>query len=152
MSTLNLHDCISLKAYLIWEQEGRPEGRESEHWLRAESDVLGAVGPEKKSRKTTTKKTRKKTANGGKTQASRANGTKKKSVAADDLTRIKGVGKVIAEKLNGIGVKTFAQVADWKAKDIGEIDQKLAFKGRIRREDWVSQAKVLAGGGESTLH
>jgi len=35
-------DCIRrvrLRAYLIWEREGRPEGRETEHWLAAEREV-----------------------------------------------------------------------------------------------------------------
>jgi DUF2934 family protein len=30
---------IALAAYCLWEQEGRPQGRDVEHWLRAE-DVL----------------------------------------------------------------------------------------------------------------
>ena len=31
------HDQIALAAYSIWEQEGRPQGREVDHWLRAEN-------------------------------------------------------------------------------------------------------------------
>ena len=27
------------RAYAIWESEGRPEGKEVEHWLRAEAEV-----------------------------------------------------------------------------------------------------------------
>ena len=30
------HEEISLIAYGIWEQEGRPKGKEAEHWLLAE--------------------------------------------------------------------------------------------------------------------
>jgi Protein of unknown function (DUF2934) len=30
---------VRLRAYLIWEREGRPEGREVEHWLTAEREV-----------------------------------------------------------------------------------------------------------------
>jgi Protein of unknown function (DUF2934) len=30
---------IEMRAYGLWEQEGRPEGRALEHWLRAESEV-----------------------------------------------------------------------------------------------------------------
>lgn len=29
-------------AYLIWEEEGRPEGREKQHWLQAEAQLLAA--------------------------------------------------------------------------------------------------------------
>jgi len=30
---------ISQRAYEIWEQEGRPEGRDMDHWLKAEAEV-----------------------------------------------------------------------------------------------------------------
>jgi hypothetical protein len=30
---------IRERAYLLWEQEGRPEGRETEFWMRAEAAV-----------------------------------------------------------------------------------------------------------------
>ena len=33
-------DEIALCAYLIWEKEGCPEGREKEHWLQAETQLL----------------------------------------------------------------------------------------------------------------
>src|SRR5215475_7888223 len=34
------------RAFVIWEHEGRPEGRRVDHWLRAEAEVLsdGASG------------------------------------------------------------------------------------------------------------
>jgi hypothetical protein len=31
---------IQMRAYHIWEGEGRPQGREREHWLRAEAEIL----------------------------------------------------------------------------------------------------------------
>jgi|HubBroStandDraft_6_1064221.scaffolds.fasta_scaffold753448_2 hypothetical protein len=30
---------IRERAYAIWEEEGRPEGKETEHWLRAEAEI-----------------------------------------------------------------------------------------------------------------
>jgi hypothetical protein len=33
---------IQLRAYLIWESEGCPLGREKEHWRRAEAEILAA--------------------------------------------------------------------------------------------------------------
>jgi len=30
---------IAERAYLIWEQTGRPEGRALEHWLQAEAEI-----------------------------------------------------------------------------------------------------------------
>jgi hypothetical protein len=40
---------IELRAYLIWESEGRPNGRDGEHWARAEAEILG-LKPAKKAR------------------------------------------------------------------------------------------------------
>lgn len=34
---------VAERAYGIWEQEGRPEGREIEHWLRAEAEIRAAA-------------------------------------------------------------------------------------------------------------
>jgi hypothetical protein len=30
------HDDIAFAAYCLWEQEGRPQGHERDHWFRAE--------------------------------------------------------------------------------------------------------------------
>ena len=70
----------------------------------------------------------------------------KKSDAADDLSQISGVGPVIVKKLNDLGVTTFAQIAEWTADDVAAMDEKLNFKGRIDRDDWIKQAKELAKG------
>ena len=64
---------------------------------------------------------------------------------ADDLTRIKGIGPVNAKKLNALGIWHFEQVAAWQAHEIEWVGSYLAFPGRIEREDWVGQAKTLAG-------
>lgn len=62
----------------------------------------------------------------------------------DDLKKISGVGPKLERLLNKNGVFYFWQVASWSRKDIGIIDERLdAFKGRISRDNWVSQAKDL---------
>lgn len=33
---------VERRAYELWETEGRPEGRDLEHWLAAERQLLGA--------------------------------------------------------------------------------------------------------------
>jgi hypothetical protein len=38
----DLHERIRRRAYELWEQEGRPEGRAEEHWSRAEREVQAA--------------------------------------------------------------------------------------------------------------
>src|SRR5579875_501851 len=35
------HDQIAALAYQIWEEEGRPENKAMEHWLRAEQALCG---------------------------------------------------------------------------------------------------------------
>ncbi len=64
----------------------------------------------------------------------------------DDLSQISGVGPVIVGKLNDAGITTFAQIAAWSDADVEEIEEKLSFKGRVGREDWIAQAKELAKG------
>ena len=65
----------------------------------------------------------------------------------DDLTRIKGVGPKLAARLGELGVTGFAQIAGWDEAAIDRIDAELGrFQGRIRRDDWVEQARLLAAG------
>jgi predicted flap endonuclease-1-like 5' DNA nuclease len=68
--------------------------------------------------------------------------------AADDLTRIKGLGPKLAALLGQLGVTTFAQIAAWSDADQALIDDQLppAFKGRPARDKWVEQARYLAAG------
>ena len=63
------------------------------------------------------------------------------ATSKDDLTRIKGIGKVLESKLHDLGITTFLQIADFTAEDIARVDAVLNFKGRIEREKWVEQAK-----------
>jgi len=65
---------------------------------------------------------------------------------ADDLKQLSGVGPALEKKLIEAGVTSFAQIAGWSKADIADMDEKLSFKGRIDREDWVAQAKKLAKG------
>jgi predicted flap endonuclease-1-like 5' DNA nuclease len=63
------------------------------------------------------------------------------NVSADDLTRIKGIGPVLKQKLSGLGIVTFRQIADFTPADIERVNAELDFPGRIERENWVEQAK-----------
>lgn len=65
------------------------------------------------------------------------------SDGGDDLTKITGIGPRIAEVLNGLGIYTFAQIADWKPENATWIENHLSFKGRVGRENWVQQSKDL---------
>ncbi len=64
------------------------------------------------------------------------------SADGDKLTDINGIGPVIEGKLKALGITTFQQIADFTAEDVERIDGELNFKGRIDREEWISQAKA----------
>ena len=67
--------------------------------------------------------------------------------AADDLTVIRGIGPQLAALLNNIGVFHLRQIAGWTDANSAEVDTLLgAFKGRIDRDNWVEQARLLHGG------
>ncbi len=63
---------------------------------------------------------------------------------ADDLKKISGVGPKLEGVLNEIGVYHFSQIAEWAAADIEYMDDRLSFKGRIERDDWIKQAGEFA--------
>ncbi|MEM9342229.1 MAG: NADH-quinone oxidoreductase subunit NuoE [Pseudomonadota bacterium] len=68
----------------------------------------------------------------------------------DDLKLIKGVGPKLEQILHTLGVFHFDQVASWTATEVAWVDENLeGFKGRVSRDDWVDQAKILATGGET---
>jgi predicted flap endonuclease-1-like 5' DNA nuclease len=68
---------------------------------------------------------------------------------ADNLRRLIGIGPVNERLLKGLGVTTYAQVAAWTAADVKRIEEVLNFDGRIAREKWIEQAKLLAAGNEA---
>ncbi len=74
--------------------------------------------------------------------------TSARAGGADDLKQIKGVGPKMETMLNKMGFYHFDQVAGWRAKEVQWVDDNLeGFKGRVSRDEWVKQAKVLARGG-----
>ncbi|MEO1551633.1 MAG: NAD(P)H-dependent oxidoreductase subunit E, partial [Pseudomonadota bacterium] len=69
---------------------------------------------------------------------------------ADDLKRIKGIGPKLEKLCNSLGFYHFDQVANWTPDEVAWVDQNLeGFKGRVSRDNWVGQAKLLAEGGET---
>lgn len=70
--------------------------------------------------------------------------------ATDDLARIKGVGPKLVALLGELGVTSYAQIAAWTDADVERIDAQLGrFAGRITRDQWIEQAKMLSAGDEA---
>ena len=44
------------------------------------------------------------------------------------------------------GITKFKEIAAWKKADVISVEKYLEFDGRIAREDWIGQAKLLAKG------
>jgi predicted flap endonuclease-1-like 5' DNA nuclease len=69
---------------------------------------------------------------------------------ADDLKKIKGVGPKLEKLCNSLGFYHFDQIANWTADEVAWVDQNLeGFKGRVSRDNWVEQARILASGEET---
>lgn len=64
----------------------------------------------------------------------------------DNLQLIKGVGAKLNEVLNELGVFHFYQIASWEEKEVAWVNDYLAFSGRIQRDEWIKQAKLLMKG------
>ena len=70
--------------------------------------------------------------------------------AADDLKRIKGIGPKLEKLCNALGFYHFDQIAGWTSNEVAWVDSNLeGFKGRVTRDEWVAQAKLLAAGGQT---
>jgi NADH-quinone oxidoreductase subunit E len=66
----------------------------------------------------------------------------------DDLTQISGVGPKLKALCQKLGFWHFDQIAGWTPAEVAWVDSNLeGFKGRVTRDNWVAQAKVLAAGG-----
>ena len=48
-----------------------------------------------------------------------------------------------------LGYTRYAQIAAWTQADIDRVNQQLDFSGRIERENWIEQARILATGGQT---
>jgi predicted flap endonuclease-1-like 5' DNA nuclease len=69
---------------------------------------------------------------------------------ADDLKRVKGIGPKMEKICNSLGFYHFDQIAAWSADEVAWVDANLeGFKGRVTRDEWVAQAKLLAAGEET---
>jgi len=105
---------------------------ERENWI-GQADLLSKVANEN------SEKLRKNSTSNGSGSSS----------SGDDLKRIRGINVDIEVKLKRIGITTYEQLANWKPTDVERISELLNFRGRIERENWMEQARILFSGGET---
>jgi predicted flap endonuclease-1-like 5' DNA nuclease len=61
----------------------------------------------------------------------------------DDLKKINGIGQVLEQTLNKIGITAFQQIARFTEQDVKQVDDALqVFQGRIVRDNWIGGARV----------
>jgi len=126
--------------------------------IKPTAHILVEVAPAADEEKTATKKSETKKPTAKKAAAkpeekAKAKPTAKKAAApkseskGDDLTKIKGIGKVYAGKLNDEGIFTFAEVANMSDEQIAMMEEKYTFKGDFRES--VADAKNFVNGKEA---
>ena len=71
-------------------------------------------------------------------------------IIVDDMISTAGSIRGAANVLHENGVTRYDQIAAWTDADVDAWTARLGRKGdRIRRDDWVGQARLLAAGGET---
>lgn len=67
---------------------------------------------------------------------------------ADDLKEIEGIGPALEKLCNELGFHHFDQIAAWTDADVAWVDANMPrFKGRIERDRWVAQARLIVAEG-----
>jgi large subunit ribosomal protein L21 len=102
-----------------------------QHEMVVTIDSILADGKKAPAKKAAAKKAAPKTTDApkaeAKTEAPKKAAPKKAAAKAepDDLTVMKGLGKVFAEKLNAEGITTYAQIAKMSAKAVADLEEKM---------------------------
>jgi len=111
------------------------------------TEIGGKGGAKKAAPKTAAKKAAPKTEAEAKPAAAKPKAETKAPAApaADDLTRLNGVGPAYAKKLVAQGVTTFAQIAAWTDADVDALEGEITgLKAKVEKDDLIGQAKQLA--------
>ena len=62
------------------------------------------------------------------------------------VSQLEGIGPKLEKTLQGLGFFHFDQIAAWTKDEVSWVDDSLKFKGRIDRDEWIPQSKLLAAG------
>ncbi|NPD15234.1 NADH-quinone oxidoreductase subunit NuoE [Xinfangfangia sp. D13-10-4-6] len=67
---------------------------------------------------------------------------------ADNLKEIEGIGPAMEKLCHELGFFHYDQIAAWSEEEIAWVDENLkGFKGRVTRDKWVAQAKLIVAEG-----
>ena len=67
---------------------------------------------------------------------------------ADNLQELEGIGPALEKLCHELGIFHFDQIAGWGAAEIAWMDGNLkGFRGRVSRDKWVAQAKIIVEAG-----
>jgi predicted flap endonuclease-1-like 5' DNA nuclease len=67
---------------------------------------------------------------------------------ADDLKIIEGVGPAMEKLVNSLGFYHYDQIANWTDEEVAWVDSQMkTFRGRIARDKWQAQAKLIGSEG-----
>ena len=67
-----------------------------------------------------------------------------RAAGADPLQAIEGVGPAMEKLCHELGIFHFDQIANWGPAEIAWMDANLkGFRGRVTRDRWVAQAKLI---------
>ncbi|MCK5853743.1 MAG: hypothetical protein KAG56_00890 [Sulfurovaceae bacterium] len=69
--------------------------------------------------------------------------TQAREEGKDNLSLIKGIGKVLEARLNDLGIYHFDQMVSWSSEEKAWIGINISFPGKVEREEWSRQAKEL---------
>jgi len=64
------------------------------------------------------------------------------SPSGDDLRLITGIGPALERKLRDLGICNYRQLATLGDEEIDRLETAIKAAGRIRRDDWIGQAKA----------
>jgi len=65
---------------------------------------------------------------------------------ADDFKRIKGIGLVLEQALQTLGIYHYHQLAALTTENAKWVEHHVGFPGRVKRENWVAQSRALSQG------
>lgn len=67
--------------------------------------------------------------------------------AVDELTDIRGIGKVMARKLHKLGIYRFQELIDLDTRDLNRAQELIPdIRTRMHRDEWIDQARALHHG------